>query len=344
MITMQAKNTWYNTNIGLILVYTLFSLFFYQTESFAAQKKNHHLVTSPVQASLVVNAATGKILHQVNANRRLHPASLTKLMTIYLTFEKIKQGKLAFNTKLKTSKYAASKPRTNLGLKPGSVITIQEAVLSLIVKSANDSAVVLAEAIAGSEKNFAKIMTQRAKQLGMHNTNFINASGWHHPSQKTTAYDMAKLAIALKRDFPQYYHLFSRTSFYYKNTSYKGHNRVTENFKGATGMKTGYTVRSGWNLVTAATRGSKRLVGVVLGGHTAKTRDDKMMALLNNHFKHLETIEKKGKSSTLAMNRTQTSNINQRDIIQAKTKQQVVKPKKYVSYRKAVRSYLKSAA
>ena len=176
-------------------------------------------------------------------------------------------------------------------------------------------------------------MTKRARQLGMHSTNFINASGWHHPAQRTTAYDMAKLAMALKRDFPQYYHLFSRTSFYYKNTLYKGHNHVTANLKGAEGMKTGFTSKSGWNLVTTAKRGSKRLVGVVLGGHTAKTRDSKMMTLLNNHFKHLETIEKKS-SSKMAMNKINTPSTSQKYITKIKTKQPLAKAKKYASFEK----------
>lgn len=277
-------------NIFLALVYIVLTVFAYQNDAMAGshKKKIHRVAHKPGQASLVVNAHTGAVLHQSNANRQLYPASLTKLMTIYLTFEAINQGKIHFDSRLKVSKFAATRPRTNLGLKVGGTITTKEAVLSLIVRSANDSAVVLAEAIAGSEDKFARLMNIRAKQLGMHASHFVNASGWHHPTQKTTAYDMAKLAIALKRDFPEKYALFSRTSFVYGSSFYKGHNRVVQKLRGAEGMKTGYTSPSGWNLVTTAKRGDTRLVGVVLGGVTAKHRDEKMIDLMNRHFKHIE--------------------------------------------------------
>lgn len=282
-------------NIFLALIYIVFTVFAYQSDAFAASHKKgriKHIAHKPGQASLVVNAHTGAVLHQNNANQQLHPASLTKLMTLYLTFEAVNQGKIHFGSRLKVSKFAASRPRTNLGLKIGSAITTKEAVLSLIVRSANDSAVVLAEAIAGNEANFARLMNQRAKQLGMHGSHFVNASGWHHPAQKTTAYDMAKLAIALKRDFPEKYSLFQRTSFYYGNSFYKGHNRVVQKLQGAEGMKTGFTSPSGWNLVTTAKRGDTRLVGVVLGGVTAKHRDEKMINLMNSHFEHIKLTKK----------------------------------------------------
>jgi D-alanyl-D-alanine carboxypeptidase (penicillin-binding protein 5/6) len=284
-----------STNNFFIFLCALCLLLFHQTESFASTKKKYKIpIHRLTQASLVVDATTGKVLHQLNADKRLHPASLTKLMTCYIAFEAINRGKLTFNTQLPISKFAASRPRTKLGLKAGNTITVKEAVLSLIVKSANDSAVVLGEAIGKTESNFARIMTKRAKDLGMHNTNFVNASGWHHPEQKTTAKDMAKLAIALKRDFPEFYPLFSKTSFYYKSTRHKGHNYVTKNLHGAEGMKTGYTAKSGWNLVTTAKRGAQRLVGVVLGEHNAKIRDNKMINLINRHFKELQVANKDG--------------------------------------------------
>lgn len=258
------------------------------------QKKNSSKTfKAPTPAYLVVNANTGTVLHQLNADKHLYPASLTKLMTIYLTFEAIAQGKITFDSKFPVSKFAASMPRSKLGLKVGDTIRVKELVLSLIVKSANDSAAVLAEGLAGSEANFARIMTQRAHQLGMRNTVFANASGWHHPAQKTTAYDMAKLAMALKRDYPQHYNLFSRTSFYYKNVYYKGHNRVTENLRGAEGMKTGYTSHAGFNLVTAAKRGDTRLIGVVMGYHSPKIRDAKMISLINDNFKRINQGDNK---------------------------------------------------
>jgi D-alanyl-D-alanine carboxypeptidase (penicillin-binding protein 5/6) len=284
-----------SNNNFFILLYTICLLFFHQNESFAITKKKLKIpIHRLAQASLVVDANTGEVLHQLNADKQLHPASLTKLMTCYIAFEAVRRGKLTFKTQLPISKFAASRPRTKLGLKAGNTITVKEAVLSLIVKSANDSAVVLGEAIGKTESNFARIMNKRAKELGMHNTNFVNASGWHHPQQKTTAKDMAKMAIALKRDFPEFYPLFSRTSFYYKSTRHKGHNYVTESLHGAEGMKTGYTAKSGWNLVTTAKRGSKSLVGVVLGEHNAKVRDSKMINLINHHFKGVQVLTKDG--------------------------------------------------
>lgn len=264
----------------------------FQTQSFAAtKKKNTHSVKAPTPACLIVDANTGTILHQSNAEKNVYPASLTKMMTIYLTFEAIKHGKLSLDTRLPISKNAASKPRSKLGLIPGETIRVKELILSLIVKSANDSATVLGEGIAGTEGKFAHIMTQRAHQLGMRNTIFANASGWHHPTQKTTAFDMAKLAMALKRDYPEHYHLFSRTSFFYKNTQYKGHNRVVEKLRGAEGMKTGYTGPAGFNLVTTAKRGDIRLVGVVMGSNCSKSRDAKMIHLMNYHFDKIQGIE-----------------------------------------------------
>ena len=238
----------------------------------------------PTYAALVVDAKTHKVLYHRNANTRINPASLTKMMTIYLAFEAIKNKKLSMSSRLNISKKAASMPKSNIDLIRGQRITLREAILSLIVKSANDSAVAIAENISGSEYKFALLMNKRAKQLGMRSSNFVNASGWHHRKQKTTALDMAKLAIALKRDYPEYYHLFSRTSFYYKNKLYKSHNHVLTNLKGAEGMKTGYTSKAGWNLVTTASRNNSRLVGVIIGGRSSASRDKKMVSLLNTHF------------------------------------------------------------
>lgn len=260
--------------------------------SYAAKKIRAHkgnFVPPPGRAELVADAETGKILHQKNANLRLNPASLTKLMTIYLAFEAIDSNKISFKTVLKVSNYAASRPRSNIALKATDRITLREAILALIVHSANDAAVVIAEGLAGgSEEKFAQLMNQKARKLGMNSTTFANASGWHHQKQKTTAVDMAKLAIALKRDFPHYYDLFTREKFFYKNRTYVSHNRVTRSFEGAEGLKTGYTSHAGWNLVTTAKRDGSRLVGVILGGSSAKERDKKMVAMLENHFKQMQ--------------------------------------------------------
>jgi serine-type D-Ala-D-Ala carboxypeptidase (penicillin-binding protein 5/6) len=241
------------------------------------------LKKNPASAKLVIKS-DGKVLYTKNANSKMYPASLTKLMTLYLTFEAIKHHRISSKTPLIISKRAASMPRSKLWLAAGKKITIEEAVLSLIIRSANDSAVVLAENLAGSEQKFANKMNARAKQLGMINTHFVNASGWHNRRQVTTAYDMAKLAIALKRDFPEYYHLFSRDSFYYNNTLFKGYSYVLSKLYGAEGLKTGYTAQAGWNIVTAANRGNTHLIGVILGSKSHRARDLEMIKLIESHF------------------------------------------------------------
>ncbi len=259
--------------------------------SFAAEKK-------PSRASsLVVDVNKGLILHENSANSLRYPASLTKMMTIYLAFEAIESGKIKFSDMLHVSERAMRQPRSNLGLKANSKISVKNAVLSLIVKSANDSAVVIAEGISGSEKEFAKKMTKRARDLGMSNTTFMNASGLFHENQKTTAYDMAKLAIALKRDYPQYYKLFSQKSFVFQGRTYTSSNRVLKNYVHATGLKTGYISASGFNLVTSAKKGNTDLVGVVFGGRTAKERDWDMISMLNKQFKKIEVAAGKSKFS-----------------------------------------------
>jgi D-alanyl-D-alanine carboxypeptidase len=239
-------------------------------------------------ASLVINENTGEILYAENAHKEMYPASLTKMMTIYLAFDAIKKGTILFDTPLNISQKAANMLPNKIGLKSGRTITLKAAIMSLIVKSANDSSVVISENLSGSEKNFSKIMNAKAKQLGLTNTYFTNASGWHNPEQKTTAYDIAKLAIALKRDFATFYHLFSQDSFFYKNTMFRGREQVMQHLDGANGAKSGYTSKSGWNIVTTATRGEHALVGVVLGSTSYKARDQKMIKLMNTQFAHLK--------------------------------------------------------
>lgn len=250
-----------------------------------ALAKSQHSVALPPQTSLVVDMEDGKILHAENANVRIYPASLTKVMTLYLAFEALDKGQLSINQMLPVSKRAAGMRPSKLGLKAGSSIAVKDAIMSLIVKSANDSSVVLGEAISGSsEEHFADIMNKRARDLGMYNTTFRNASGWHHPEQKTTAIDMAKLAMALKRDFPKYYPLFSETSFVFNGQTYNGHNKVVEKYQWAEGLKTGFTNPAGYNLITTAAKDGKRLVGVVTGGRSSPSRNYKMVSLLDKHF------------------------------------------------------------
>ena len=240
--------------------------------------------TAPIQTSLVVDVKTGKVLHEQNSKVSVYPASLTKLMTLYLMFEGLESGILSMSQKFLVSEKATKTAPGNLGVKAGSYITVRDAILALIVRSANDVSFVVAENMAGTEANFAKIMTARARQLGMKNTQFKNAHGLHDPLQKTTARDMAKLAIAIKRDYPKYYPYFSRTHFVFNGKTIRGHNKVTENYAGAEGLKTGYLCASGFNLVTTASRNNKSLLAVVTGGRTAASRDKNMTQLLDKHF------------------------------------------------------------
>jgi D-alanyl-D-alanine carboxypeptidase len=235
-------------------------------------------------ATLVVDLNTGRVLHEENADDYRNPASLVKMMTLYITFAALESKNIKMNSVLTTSANAAKMPRTNLNLKVGDKIKVKEAILALIVHSANDVAVVLAEAIAGTEKKFVQFMNMQAKALGMYNTIFQNPTGLTSALQKTTAYDLARLAIALKKDFPQYYHLFSTTKFYYKNQFYNSHNKVIKNYKGSDGIKTGYTKASGFNIVTSARNGNKNLLAIVLGGKTAQQRDARTVSLLNKYF------------------------------------------------------------
>ncbi len=248
--------------------------------AYAAKKP----VSLPTQTSLVVDYNTGRILHDRNSTTKIYPASLTKLMTLYLLFEALESGRLSINQKLYVSKNAEKMLPCKLGLKAKESITVREAILALVVKSANDAAMVVAENIKGSEEKFAQLMTIRAHQLGMKDTYFKNASGWHHPCQKTTARDLAKLSIAIKRDFPKYYSYFSKNDFVFRGNAIRGHNKVNETYEGVEGLKTGYTIPAGYNLITAATRNKKSLVAVVTGGRTAGSRDMAMVKLLDTHF------------------------------------------------------------
>lgn len=239
---------------------------------------------SPTQSELVIDAQTGKILHASNPKERVFPASLTKVMTAYIVFDALEAGKLSLNDRISVSSNAEKMRPSKLGLKNGETILVKDAIMAIIVKSANDAAVTLAEAIAGSEENFVKIMNRRARQIGMSDTNFANASGWHNPMQRTTAVDLTKLALAIKRDHAKFFPWFSRTSFEFRGKTINGHNRVVANYQGADGLKTGYTIPSGFNLITTASRGDKSLVAVITGGRSGVSRDQMMMRLLDKHF------------------------------------------------------------
>ncbi|MGE0152525.1 MAG: serine hydrolase [Reyranellaceae bacterium] len=235
-------------------------------------------------ASLVVDAQSGQVLNEASAWETRHPASLTKVMTLYMTFEAIEQGRLRMDQRLPVSGWASIQSPTKLDLKEGETVQVRDLILGLITKSANDASVVLAEAIAGDEDVFAQRMTQRARQLGMTATTFRNASGLPNDQQVTTAHDMAVMAMAVMRDFPTYYPLFATQEYSYAGRVHTNHNRMLGWYGGAEGLKTGYTNASGFNLVMVAKRDGRRLIGVVLGGDSAQSRDNHMAELMDKGF------------------------------------------------------------
>jgi D-alanyl-D-alanine carboxypeptidase len=262
-------------------------IFTYNYELIAATKKPI-IKEESRNASIVIDTKNGDILHGDNIHKKRHPASLVKVMTLYITFEKLKSGALRINDVLRVSKHAASQPRMSLGLKPNDKITVKDAVMALIITSANDAAVVLAENLAGSEENFAKLMNKKAVSLGMKHTIFKNASGLWQKDQKSTAYDMAVLAIAIKNHFSKYYHLFSSTSYNFKGRTLTSHNNIIKNYQWSDGLKTGYISASGFNIITSAKKNGHYLVGVVFGGDTAVARDNLMISMLNKYFTYLD--------------------------------------------------------
>jgi serine-type D-Ala-D-Ala carboxypeptidase (penicillin-binding protein 5/6) len=246
---------------------------------------NSTVATFAGSAYFVMDAKTGKVLTSDSADQLNHPASLTKMMTLYLAFDALHRGKIGWDTKLKVSKNAANKHPTKLGLKAGTTVTVREAVNGMIVKSANDAATVMGEALGGSESGFGRMMTQKARALGMSRTVFVNPSGLPDPRQITTARDMSTLAVALINDYPTEYRLFSQTGFVYRGRPIRGHNNLMYRYQGMDGIKTGYTDASGFNIVSAVRQGNRRVIGVVMGGATARSRDDKMAGLLNRYVK-----------------------------------------------------------
>jgi D-alanyl-D-alanine carboxypeptidase len=241
-------------------------------------------------ASIVVDADSGQVLHAVNADTRNYPASLTKMMTLYLVFEALEKGTLTLDQALPVSKRAAGMPPSKLGLDAGDTINVEDAILALTTKSANDVAVVLAEALGRTEIEFAKLMTKRAADLGMTRTTFRNASGLPNRAQKSTARDMVRLAQALMTSYPQYYHYFSATAFNYQGRTYRSHNRLLKGYEGTDGIKTGYTRASGFNLVSSVQRDGRRVIAAVFGGKTARSRDSHMVKLLDRSFTKLASI------------------------------------------------------
>ncbi len=250
--------------------------------------------------SIVVDARTGQVLNADNPDTLCHPASLAKLMTLYLTFEALRDRRITLDTIVPVSLHAASMEPTKLGLTPGESLTVEQAILGLVTRSANDAAAALAELLGGSEDRFAQIMTLRARALGMDHTFFTNASGLPDPDEWTTARDMAVLARRLQIDFPEDYHYFSASSFVFHRQVIYNHDEMLKIYPGADGMKTGFTDASGHNLVTSAVNNGVRLVGVVLGAPSNLQRDVRMTALLNEGYTALNVPIPRPTTTTLA--------------------------------------------
>lgn len=261
------------------------------------------------KAAIVIDYTTRKVLFENKSTASRFPASITKVMTIYLLFEAIKRNKISLNTKFKASKLACNQMPSKLGLKVGEKISVSDIIKALFVKSANDAAVVAAEGLAGSVSNFCKLMNKKCKVLGMSNTNFVNPSGVPDKNQKSCARDLAKLGMALYRDFPQYRHLFCLKHFSYKSKKYNTHCKILHWYKGADGAKTGYINASGFNILVTAARYNKqgkerRLFTVVMGEKSAKSRDLYAAQLMNKYFKDYQIMDqqnlKNAKNSLLA--------------------------------------------
>jgi D-alanyl-D-alanine carboxypeptidase len=266
---------------------------------------------SPAFSSIIVDGNSGATLSANNPDASRHPASLTKIMTLYLLFERLDAGKMKLDTEMDVSEHASEQAPTKLGLRPGQSIAVEDAIKGLVTRSANDAAVVIAEAIAGDEGDFAKLMTRKARALGMTKTVYRNASGLPDDEQVTTARDQATLGRAIQERFPRYYRYFSTTAFNYHGHSIRNHNKLLGNVEGVDGIKTGYTRASGFNLVTSMRRGNRHLVGVVLGGRSGGSRDTIMRGLL------AENLEKAATKRTVAAIAERNSSDANADVAEA---------------------------
>src|SRR6195952_2715323 len=249
---------------------------------------------SPAFSSIIVDGNSGATLSSNNPDASRHPASLTKIMTLYLLFERLEAGKLKLDSEREVSQHASEQAPTKLGLRPGNTLRVEDAIKGLVTRSANDAAVVIAEAISGDEDDFAKLMTRKARSLGMTRTVYRNASGLPNDDQVTTARDQSVLGRAIQDRFPRYYKYFATSAFHYRGRAIRNHNRLLGTVEGVDGIKTGYTRASGFNLVSSMRRGDRHLVGVVLGGRSGGSRDAIMRNLL------AENLEKGATRRTVA--------------------------------------------
>lgn len=253
----------------------------------AAKRKKS--TTNNKYAAYVIDVKSGKVLFSRNGKSLRYPASLTKMMTLYMVFEQLNAGKMTLDTRMKVSKYASGRPPSKLGLRSGSSIKVRDAIYALVTKSANDVATVIAEHIGGSESNFGTLMTRKARSIGMSRTTFRNASGLPNSKQKTTAADMALLGRALQDRFPRYYKFFNTKSFRYGKRRYGNHNKLLGRVRGVDGIKTGYTRASGFNLVTNVKSRDRHIVAVVMGGKTGRSRDAHMKSLIAKYLPKAKT-------------------------------------------------------
>ncbi len=272
--------------LNRITLFTLLMLVFYQIlafNGFSLLKSAH-----AKYASIIMDAKNGEILSSQNADIKRHPASLTKIMTLYMVFDALKQDKIKLSDQMLVSRRASRMPRSKLWLKPGSHISVKNSILALVTRSANDAAVVVAEHLAKTEKKFAILMSRQARKIGMKNTRFMNASGLRNRKQLSTARDMALLGQSIRQDFPKYYKYFSIKKFKYNGQNHSNHNNLLGQYAGTDGIKTGYIAASGFNLVASVERGHRRLIGVVFGGKSGRSRDRHMIKLLDNAYRSIE--------------------------------------------------------
>ncbi len=243
-------------------------------------------------AAIVLDANSGQVLHAANPDILNYPASLTKMMTLYLVFEALEAGGTTLRDELAVSATAAAQPPSKLGLEAGTTIRLYDAVLALATKSANDVATVIAEHFSGSERGFALLMTRKARMLGMSQTTFRNASGLPDPRQRTTARDISRLARSIYGTFPQYAHFFANKTFEYNGTTYRNTNKLLRNYPGMNGIKTGYIRASGFNLAASVQRADRHIIAVVMGGKTGRKRDAKMRRILDHAFADVGRISR----------------------------------------------------
>ena len=272
--------------LGRVGLCAAIAMALFGTDPAAARPGHRHAApaNAPVFEWILLDAETGQVLSEQNADVLTYPASLTKMMTLYLTFEALNQGRLRLDQSFRVSAQAASRAPSKLGLTPGDSVPVRDLILAIVTKSANDAASVLAEGLAGSEAAFAQSMNSKARQLGLHHTSYRNASGLPDPQQRTTARDVARLALVLYHQFPREYRYFSTREFDFRGEVMNSHNHMLDSYPGADGIKTGFINASGFNLAASAVRDGRRLIGVIMGGRTWRSRDAQMASLLDQGF------------------------------------------------------------